>query len=294
MQPVDGFSSSSEPGVERPWRVDPLWILLALGVLLYAVERWATDQPLVPHITDPERVIIVSDDVVAERRRALERRYGRAVSEDELHAEMRAWLDDEILSREARQLGLDQEDAVIRARLARRMAEVLEQREAPPLADDEVLRAWHDTQPERWVQLDLLTLRQLFVEGSEPTARDSATHLLLQLQAGADPSQLAEESDDPPGGPVLRGRTPERLGALFGQTFVEGVLGLEGDAWGVVASERGWHVIQVVERQRGGPLPWTQVRERVRVAWEADQVQRAAREAVDQLRAGWVVVGWPP
>lgn len=293
MPPAE--QSAEAPRGRRGWRrPDPLVWLLLVGAALYVIERLVTGEALIPVDTDAERVLVISADMLDERRAVLARQLGREPSEHEFHSAMKSWLDDEILANEARLQGLDREDAVIRMRLARRMVEVFEHREAPPEVSDEALRAWHDMQPERWHALARVTLRQLYVPGSDMAAQEAADDLLRQLQAGADPRELARTTAPPPGGPVLRGRTPDRLSELFGEAFVHALEDLDLETWKVVPSPSGFHVVQVTEREPGGALPWAQVRDRVQAAWETEAVRSAARDALESLRKEWTFVGWPP
>jgi hypothetical protein len=258
------------------WAREPLVHFLLFGALVVALGGPEVDEPEAP------RRIVVDDVLAADLEAQLHNTLGRAPTADELHEAVGRWVRTEMLAREAFRRGLAQGDAVVRNRLATKMARVLAASEIPDEPDEATLRAWYDADPGRYRVDERLTLRQLLV-ASEPEAED----LRLELEAGMDPRDV--EGLPPPGGPVLRARTPERLAALFGEAWVAGL----DDRWRVLPSSHGWHVVRVESRVEGGPILFADARARVQLHWRSAQDAAAEAAAIAQLSSTWEVDGWP-
>ena len=193
------------------------------------------------------------------------------------------WVDTEILVREAERLGLDRQDPIIRERLAAKMSRVhaaLEQ--APEPSDEELGELWEKTRAD-FVLPARVTLRQLFSPDE-----DSARALAARWEAGEDPRILPGEPA--PGGPVLRGRTPERLAELFGQDFADAVRSLDGEEIVVLESSEGWHAVQLQERQEAQELSFEEARDRLVVRWKTEQGRVMAARAAEDLRSRYEVL----
>jgi parvulin-like peptidyl-prolyl isomerase len=190
-------------------------------------------------------------------------------------------------------MGLADNDPIIRTRLAEKMVFVLGAQQVPPEPDDAALRALYEANQQDYTQQARVTLRQLFVADPSPQGRARAELLLRRADAGEPLDALTAAADEPPGGPVLRGRTPESLASLFGPSFTEGLEDTAVGSWVLRTSPTGWHVVQVVDRLAGGPLAFDAVRARLVVRWHRAHVETARNKAVGQLRAKAVVQGWP-
>ncbi len=195
-----------------------------------------------------------------------------------------------VLVREAERLRLGADDPVVRAHLAEQMAFLLAAWEVPPEPDEQTLRdaweQWHD----EFRQAERVTLRQwaLADDASECEARTHAAR--ARLEAGEVPDDAGEM---PPGGPILRGRRPERLAEQRGQLFAErartaGV----GEVFRV--DDAGMTVlVRVEDRTPGGVIPFDRARGRVLARWQALQVAAAREAAFEALRDDYDVQGWP-
>lgn len=118
-------------------------------------------------------------------------------------------------------------------------------------------------------------------------AREKAAGLLKRLQAGEDFAKLAQESSDdvgskPAGGDlgwIVRGQTvPAFDQAAFALTK-------PNELSPVVESPFGFHVIQLLERQKPGTVPYEQVKDRIAAMLKQQQAQKQVEARVRELRA---------
>lgn len=262
---------------------DPLVHFLAVGLLVMCLN------PPDKKSSAPSVTIEVDDVLITDLRGMLTRSLERLPTPTELERAVDAWVDREILVREARRRGLDEGDPQIRERLAERMAFVLGARDVPPTPDEATLRALYAERQADFRVMLQVTLRQCFV-GDD---RARADKLLMQAQAGATPKQLAELCAPPPGGPVLRGRSKDRLAAKFGPDFIADLDTTPVQTWHLRRSTLGWHVVRIEQRRDGRPIAFEAARGRLMTHWRREQAAETRRAALDRLRIRYDVRGWP-
>jgi len=268
---------------------DPLLHFVAFGAAVFAVQAALAPAPPPETGADASTVIEVDAALVSDLRRVLTTDLERLPTTDELDRAVEAWIETEILVREARARGLGRGDPQIRARLAERMAFVLEAREVPDEPDEAALRALYEAVRDEYrVELQV-TLRQCFAGAS----RDRAEALLERARAGATPAELRALCEPPPGGPVLRGRSRDRLVERYGEPFADGLDEVEVGRWHLRRSDLGWHVTRVERRRDARQLTFDEARDRLRARWQRERVADASARALETLRERYEVRGWP-
>lgn len=118
-------------------------------------------------------------------------------------------------------------------------------------------------------------------------AKAKAEGLLAKVQAGGDFAKLATEASDDPGskdkggdlGWVVRGRTVKPFeDAAFALTK-------PNQLSGVVQTDYGFHVIQLVERQDAGAVPFAEAKDKIGEFLKQKAEQEKVQEHIKQLRA---------
>lgn len=288
----------------RRWMREPLLHFLLFGVLVFTADAWLGEveepprgEPSVGVAEVAPPVIRVDKALVEDLRRGRRALLEREPSDAEVAAAVQAWIDTEILVREALSRGLEVDDPVVRDHLARKMSFILDAREAAALPTEADLKALYEAHRGDYRLDTRLTLRQCFIaigsQGAE-ASKARAEALLASAERGASLEALREASEQPPGGPVLRGRSLPRLVARYGEPFVEGLEALPLNTWTLRGSSLGWHVVRVEKRREGRQLTFEQARNRVVVRWKTIQTRQASEEALDALRRRYKVEGWPP
>jgi hypothetical protein len=260
---------------------EPLLHVVVLGACLFALHR-----RVAPPRASQE--IVVPADAIGGMRDDFRRRTGRMPSATDEKAMVDAWVNDEILVREALAMGLDRGDLVVRRRLAQKMEYLLENTDPVPAPTDAELEAFLRAHPQRYASPTRVSFTQVFVSAQRAGAGAAAEAeaVRTQLDGGADPSTL--------GDPFLRGRdfrlhSQGELAAIFGAPFAETVIKLPEGGWTAVRSTFGVHVVRVTQVQPGTEPVLTAVRERVERDWRAARRDALDREARERLRAQYVV-----
>jgi hypothetical protein len=267
---------------------EPLVHFLAVGVLLFLVDRWRGGQPKAPEPAPPAaRRIVVDDQVRSGLRDGLTRARGAPPSAAELAEAVAAWIDEEVLYREGLARGLDRDDPGVRKRIAEKMAFILEQEIVVPPPGEQELAALFERERERWAQPARIDFTQVFVASDDAAAGRRAGDLLRQLEGGADPAMLGDRFS---GGQRYRGRKLADLADSFGAEFVRDLDRQPVGRWQLRRSRHGLHLVRVdrLEAARAGDL--AAARLDVAKAWRDARraEQRAAR--IRALRAKWQVV----
>lgn len=176
--------------------------------------------------------------------------FGRPPSPQELQGLIERAIRDEIFYREGIALHLDQDDEIIRRRIAQKYAFLQEDlsAEAPP--SHEALARWFDQHKLSYRAPAHVALTQLFFSADrdgEIAARTRATDALTRLRGAA--LHMVDLGDSFPGPSQINSLTPDEALRLFGESeLTEHLFHLAVGEWsGPYRSGYGWHLVRVLE-----------------------------------------------
>jgi hypothetical protein len=227
---------------------------------------------------EPVGEIRVSEGQLASLAALHERAWMRPPTQRELEGLMEGWIREEVAEREARALGLDRNDPVIRRRLRQKLEFLSEERSDRRQPSDGDLRAWLRDHAERYRRDAAYSFRQVYLDpsSSQGPPDQRAAALLARLNGPAPPD--AATLGDPlllldPAFEALSAREVERL---FGREFAAGLGQLKASsAWvGPLRSGYGKHLVRLERVQSGALPPLAQVRQEVERDWRQDQRRR--------------------
>lgn len=254
---------------------DPLTHFLLAGAAVWLLLAWRGGD------ADPaSRAIAVS----RERQAALAVNHrqltGRAPTDAELDGLIARDVHEEVLYREALRLGLDQDDPVVRRRLAKKMDELAAAEAESAEPDDAALAHWLARHPDRFASGATVSFAQHTFAG-EAAARAA-------LARGGDAAAGALAFDLP--GKVVAMPMAE-MRERFGLQFAEGLAALKpAPGWqGPLPSGYGWHIVRLDARGGGAVPRLADVRERVADDWRAATAAQRRRDAYRLLREGYSV-----
>ena len=230
-------------------------------------------------------VVRRDDDVIEVTRQELdwrilqvEAREGATLSADERQLVEEAYIDERVLIREARAMGLDADERIDDI-LVQKMLHILSGDVIQPT--DEELAAHYLANREAYATDAAVTVDEVVVAENAVLPR--------ALLEGTPPEQL-------PAGSVIGHRVMERLTyedlvQIFGEGGAQIVSSAEtGDWWEAQQSSRGRHWVRVRERFGSAVPPLDVVRDAVRLDWIAAQEQVRLLDRVAELRINYTVV----
>lgn len=272
------------------WLRDPLAQFLLLGLLLFVVyQRRHPDTAG----GAPGRIELTADDV---RQVGLAwMAQGRtAPSPEELRRLVEARVREEILYREALLLGLDQDDTIVRRRLAQKMEFLFEDVAAVREPSRDELAAWFAANAERFTLPARVTFHHLYFS---PDRRGGATHDdaadALEWIAGQhlDPRAATALGDPFAFQSYYADRAGDEVAKTFGPAFARALFQLTPGAWaGPIESGYGWHLVWMESVTPAHTPMLEEVEGDVRTAWIEDRRTDVRREAFAAMRARYEVV----
>ena len=239
-----------------------------------------------------DRQIVIDNGVIERLKSAWQLRTSREPGPEELDGLVADYLYEELFSREARALGLELNDPVIRRRLAQKMnllAESAAQQAEPGEAE---LLAWYEAHPELYRTESRLGFKHIYFSHDRPggSAADDAAALLSRLEGsgasvGPDPGDafmLPREFTD-------IGRS--QLGRLFGDDFASRLFTLRTGSWqGPVPSGYGHHLVYLYGVQDAEPIPFSESRDRVLQDWQRNRTGQAEKALLEELKRRYEII----
>ena len=250
---------------------EPLLHFLVAGGLLFGLYAWLN--PSSPNARGTEsRQVRIGEGEVRWLVETWSRQWRREPTPDELRNLVAELLKEEILSREAREMRLDEGDTIVRRRLAQKLDFLLQDtaRLADPKEDE--LRRLYAAHPERFQAAARVSFTQIYFspQRRKDPARDAGVALARLLRATpADPAALGDPSLVEP---ELHDADEPAIAAAFGPGFADAVLALAPGAWhGPIASGHGVHLVRVTRAAPPRPMPFEEVKAQVLELWRERQ-----------------------
>ena len=259
---------------------EPLIIFLLFGAAIFGAQRlWEAS------LTDTRHQIDITPGLQKQIYDQWEVQMGRAPTPAEASNLLEKWIKEEIYYREAKTLGLDDHDTIIRRRLAQKLTFLNED-----LAN---------TQATTTAELEVFFLDNA-ADYAEP-ARFSFEHRYFSNDRREDALQDAETakySETIIGDLFVlqrsyTGRSASELADLFGRDFTASLASLDPgspDLWqGPIRSPYGWHLIRLTERTAPRNPPFGQVSDAVLRDFLQQRRLQANEAFYQQLRSRYKI-----
>ena len=269
---------------------EPLFHFLLIGLAIFAGNAWLSSA----ETPESDQTIVVGAGERAWMRTSFEKQWKRPPTTNELEGLTKEYVRETAFYREALEMGLDQDDTIVRRRLAQKLEFLVQDLIDVGEPTNEELDAYFEAHRADYRQPDLFTFTQAFVDpdkrGAE-TERHAVT-VLEGLKETDDPTSGAKELGDPF---MLQLYYPERTEAdiskLFGGRFAQSVSNLSVGAWqGPVLSGYGMHLVYVHGREAFPEPAFADVRDRVADDWAAAKREELNAEYRDRLLEKYRIV----
>ncbi len=245
----------------------PLLHFFLLGGLAFVL--YDALNPAPSHVPRPNALVLTESDA-----RRLAQSFtasrNRPPTVEELTALMRDWSIEEVMVREARALGLDRGDAVVRDRLRTKLEFIAD---APMMAaepDDAELSRFYDENAADFTLAREISFEQVLLPEDAPQSEIEA--LRAELEAGADPAKMIIGQVLPP---KIENVPLSAVGRIFGAGFDDAIANLPLDSWaGPIPSGYGQHLVRIETLGEPAVPPLDSVRDRVVAAWRIAQLAR--------------------
>lgn len=255
---------------------EPLLHFLLAGTLLFAAHAWINQGE------NEAQVVRIRTADVDWLKQAWTRQRSRPPDEQQLRGLVSGYLKEQLLAREARELGLDQDDTVVRRRLAQKMEFLVQDVVSFTEPDEAELRSLYESNRARYQSPALVSFTQVYFREAADASQALTGVDGRDAEGLGDTSLLARD--------YVRA-DEQTLTNVFGPEFSASVLTLDAGNWqGPVASAYGFHLVRVNERQGVQQRPFEDVRAQVLEDWQRAQQDRAKEQYFATLFRKYEVV----
>jgi peptidyl-prolyl cis-trans isomerase C len=274
----------------RRWLHEPLVHFLLIGMALFIAYGLLT--PANAESTS-NRIELTADDV-KQLQVTWMAQWQRPATPNEMHNLIETRVRQEVFYREALTLGLDQNDEIIKRRLAQKMEFLAEDVSTISVPKPEELRAWFEQNAAKFASPGRLTFRHLYFSPDKrgQQAKRDAEQALHSLSAKS--ANLAKLSADQfVDENYFADFSAEQVARVFGTTFSQALFKMKSSqSWqGPLESGLGWHLV-LIETITPGRVPsFEEVDpEQLKSEWTNEKREETKRKSFADIRNRYEVV----
>lgn len=267
---------------------DPFLHFVVAGVVLFGSYELIGRGETNPPATDP---VHIGEGDIRWLKETFANQWKRPPTEDELRGLVAAFLEEQLFAREAQALGLDQNDTIVRRRLAQKLEFLIDDASRIVEPSDAELRRFYDTNADRFLAEARVSFTQLFFnpEKRQHAESDARAALVSISGTGADGASTM-------GDPILlenefHGVDEQTVSKMFGADFARAIFLLKPGSWaGPVKSAYGVHLVRVTESSPATLRPFEKDRPKILEEWRHQQETEAKAVYLRKLREKFGVV----
>ncbi len=255
------------------WLKEPLWhFLLAGGLIFIGFEQAGLPEP-------EARVVLIKQAQINALAQNWQLRWKRPPTETELAGLIDNTIREELYYREAKRLGLDNDDSVVRNRLIQKVQFL--QNEGLPKPTREQLARYLNKNLANYPTTAHHSFKHIYLGQNISTHK--AIAIAKQLNQGKTPSTATPLLDNPT---RMDAASTDAISRLFGFEFTKAINTLNTGQWlAPVYSGFGTHAVFVEQRIKTAPnLDNQSFYRKLENDWRYNQQQREEQAYIDQLK----------
>lgn len=269
---------------------EPLLHFLIAGVVvfaLYGLVNNGTNAEL-----KEERMVRISAGQVEWLTQTWARQKGRPPNEDELQGMVAGYLKEELLAREARELQLDQNDTIVRRRLAQKMEFMVQDTAQLAEPGEEELRQLFESHPVRFQIPARITFTHIFFNLDKRGEKANADALIALEQLSQAQTGKESEFGDRFLSPYDFHETEEQaVASMFGPEFARRIFTVEPGSWqGPLESGFGLHLVLVTTKEPARLPDFRTVKDDVMALWRQQREEEGQERYFSGLLEKYEVV----
>jgi hypothetical protein len=263
---------------------EPLVHFLLIGAVLFTAFGLRQEEGSAA----PNRILVDAGQVEQLAARFKRTRL-RPPTDIELAALIEGRIREEVYYRQALDMGLDQDDAVMRQRMRQKLEFLLEDLSDQSAPGDEQLIQFMQRHPQKFREEPRLSFTQVFLnpDKHQDLAVD-AMQLLTRLNNGAPP---ATEGDRTLLGQEYLLATQHEITRVFGDSFAQQIVVLQPGEWtGPLYSTYGGHLVRVSAKQEEHFPVLAEIRKQVERDYMTERRQELKDITYRKLREGYEII----
>jgi len=268
------------------WLKEPLFHFLLLGALIFLVYNAVAGKG------SAADEIFISKGQQENLLNTFSRTWQRPPTPEEYQGLLQDYIRQEIAYRESRDMGLDQDDIVIRRRLRQKLEMLVEDVAALMPPNDEQLQTYLDENQAEFTLQPQISLRQVYFSTDRrgKAAAQDAEAFLQAISTDGEDGSFEEYGDPLPLPTTIKNMREDEIARLFGTVFTDGLQGLQTGRWsGPVESGYGLHAVIIDERIEGRVPELIEVRAEVQRDWMSRQRRESINNLYDRLAQNYTI-----
>jgi len=253
----------------KKWLREPLLHFLLIGAALFVLYGLQNDEA----VGDDRRIVFTDADI--NRLVALwEKRWQRLPTQRELEGLIESQIREEVLYREALAMGLDQQDTVVRRRLAQKLEFITADLAAQAEPGDAELADFLAAHSDQFEVPGRISFVQVYLNADKrgEQVEQDASILLDELTQPESSMDVMAAGDAFMFGQQHEQLSEQGVARLFGAVFAEKLFALPVGSWeGPVPSGYGLHLVRIDHKTEPRQPELHTVRDKVRNEWLAQQ-----------------------
>ena len=270
------------------WLQEPLLHFLLIGASLFLLYGLLNEEEI-----DDSRRIVISESDVDRLITLWEKKWQRLPTRTELEGLIEATIREEVLYREALAMGLDQNDTIVRRRLAQKVEFISADLAAQAEPTDQDLQAYLDKHSEKFTIPGRISFQQVYLNPDKrgPMVEAEAQQLLADLNKPGTVSDIMAVGDSFMFGQQYDALTEHGVARQFGMEFATAIFTLPVGSWqGPVYSGYGLHLVRVESKISSRQPALAEARDRVRDEWFTVQRRELDEAFYTELRKRYDIV----
>ena len=272
----------------RFWR-EPLIHFFILGLAVFGLHSFLDREPEVID-TDPYLVEVSSADIDW-MRTLFNKRMGREPTVNELRGQVSHLIREQILSREAVAMGLDEGDMVVRRRLVQKMEFLFKDLSGLSEPDEDELRNYFKENRQKYEIPAKVTLTQVYFDSERRGVENAKQAVQVLLKEGAEPSNASNLGDPSMLTPDCKQCSENEIRSRFGTAFSAAVMKQEAGTWhGPIQSAYGLHAVYIHERQEAKIPAFEAVAEQLKNDWMSARRTENTQKVYGEIRSKYRIL----
>lgn len=266
---------------------EPLLHFLVIGAALFFIFAQLNDSDS----EDEHRIVITQIDLNNLAVIWL-RRTGRPPTAQEREQQLKHYIREQILYREAMNMGLDKGDVIVRRRLAKKMEYLFDDLSFVNDPGEDELNAYLSANIKKFTRPASISFKQIYLAPNQhkKNIEEDARKILAQLKTTTltEAINLGDSSLLPY---EFNHEKESEISGMFGAKFARKIFTLPVNSWqGPVISGYGTHLVYISKRNESRLPPIDEIRERVSRQWHETKQQEANKLFYQSLYQRYEIV----
>lgn len=253
---------------------DPLFHFLIVGTLMFGVHAWL-NRGAPDEAATSLRMVRIRTNEVLWLKETWTRQWQREPTEAELKGLVAEYLREELFAREAHELGLDENDTIVRRRLAQKLEFLVQDTSRLAEPTEDALRRFYAADREQFQTEARVSFTHVYFSRERRTdAPADAKMVLAELSRVGATEHTLELGDRLLIDAEFHDVDEQTVASQFGHEFAAAVFALSPGVWhGPLESGYGLHLVQVTEAKPARQREFAEVRAQVLERWRAQRQQ---------------------